>query len=119
MSGISAYQENQVVTQSQGKIIVLLYEGAIRFLRQASEHIQAGRMAEKGQMLNKANAIITELMCCLDMEAGGEISRNLRSLYVYMNGQIIKANVACDVQKIEEVVGLLEELLEGWRSICD
>jgi flagellar protein FliS len=117
MKGIAEYKQNAVDTQSQGRIIVLLYEGAIKFLRQALAELEAQHFVEKGQFINKATAILAELSDCLDMEAGGEIARNLKNLYLFMITHLNKANFNRDPQMIREVIALLEQLNSGWKGI--
>ena len=117
MSGIAAYQENAVSTQTRGRLIVLLYEGAIKFLRQAIAEIEAGNFMEKGRYINKAQGIIAELNSCLDMEAGGEIAQNLRTLYNFMSKHLDEANLQRDPQRIRDVVACLSDLNEGWKVI--
>ena len=119
MNGISAYKANSVETQSRGRIIVLLYEGAIKFLKHAITEIEAGNWAGKGEYINKALAIINELNACLDMDAGGEVAMNLRRLYVFLNGHLSQANIQRDQQRIREAIGILEELHEGWVVIAE
>ena len=119
MSGIASYKENSVVTQPKGRIVVLLYEGAVKFLRQAIHEIEAGNMIEKGQLISKAIQIIIELSGSLNMEEGGEIAENLRSLYTFMGEHLTRANFHCDTQAIQDVISLLEELNEGWKAISD
>jgi len=117
MKAIEAYQENAVTTQTRGRLIVLLYDGAIKFLRQAVAELEAGHFAEKGQYIAKAQAIIMELNTCLDVNAGGEIARNLRNLYNFMNRHLNEANLRRDAGKIREVIACMENLNEGWKSI--
>jgi flagellar protein FliS len=117
MDGISAYNENAVTMQSRGRLIVMLYEGAIRFLNQALQELQAGRFHEKGQLINKAVDIIDELSFSLDAEAGGEVAANLRRLYVFMVRHLNEANTRKDPQRIREVITLLEDLNQGWKAI--
>ena len=118
MDGISSYKENAITTQPRIGLVVLLYEGAVKFLNQAVESIGAARWAEKGQQINKAIEIIHELDACLDMAAGGEIAGNLRSLYTFMVRHLNQANVSRDPEMIREVIELLEELNEGWKAIA-
>jgi flagellar protein FliS len=118
MNGITAYQQNAVTTQPKGKLIVMLYEGAVRFLRQAIAAIDAGDYVQKGEHINKAIEIILELNVSLNMEAGGEIAQNLRGLYHFMMQHLTVANVKCDAKRIEEVICLLEELNEGWKVVA-
>lgn len=117
MKGISAYQENSVTTQTRGRLIVLLYEGAIKFLRQALEELEAKHYVEKGQYINKAQAILVELNSCLDLENGGEIAANLRSLYNFMSKHLSEANTMRDPQRIREVIACLHDLNEGWKTV--
>jgi flagellar secretion chaperone FliS len=117
MNGIGAYQENAVTTQSRGRLIVLLYEGAIKFLKLAIIELQAGNNQGKGKYIIKAQDIINELNAVLDMEAGGEIASNLRKLYLFMNQRLSEANIKRDPQMIREVISLMEELNQSWKAI--
>ena len=119
MDGIGAYKDNTVTTQSRGRIIVLLYEGAIKFCKHAIAEIEKKDWAKKGEYINKAIDVINELNACLDTEAGGEIAKNLRGLYVFMTRHLGQANLRRDPQRIREVIGILEELLEGWAAIAE
>lgn len=117
MDGITTYKNNAIGTQSSGQVIVMLYDGAIKFLRQAIAAIEAQQDAEKGECINRAQAIITELNICLDMEAGGEIAQNLRKLYNFMSVHINEANTKRDPQRIRDVIACLSDLNEGWKAI--
>ena len=117
MEGIEAYHENTVSTQSRGRLIVLLYEGAIKFLRQAIAELEKDNFAKKGEYIGKATNIINELNACLDIDGGGEVAQNLRGLYHFMTRQLQEANLNRDPQRIEEVISLLEELNVSWKAI--
>ena len=117
MKGFETYQETTVTTQSKGKLVVMLYEGAIKFLKQAIPEMEAGNHEAKSKYLNKAENIINELNAVLDMEAGGEIATNLRGLYMFMIRHLNEANIKQDTQRIEEVIKLLEELNQSWKTI--
>jgi flagellar protein FliS len=116
--GLSQYKENAVTTQSPGQIVVLLYEGAIRFLRQAIDAIEQENWIEKGVKINKAIDIISELNAALDEEKGGEVAKNLRSLYLFMNQHLLQANVRKDAEMIQQVIDQLNTLLDGWKQIA-
>jgi flagellar protein FliS len=116
-NGFETYQENTITTQNQGRLVVMLYESAIRFLKQAIPEMKAGNHEAKSKYLNKAEDIINELNTVLDMEAGSEIAKNLRALYVFMIKHLHQANIKQDPGKIEEVIKLLEELNQSWRAI--
>ena len=117
MKGIGTYQDTAIGTQSKGRLIVMLYDGAIKFLKLAIQELQAENHAAKGQYINRAQDIINELNAVLDMEAGGEIAQNLRNLYGFMGRHLRQANVKRDPQMIEEVIHLLEELNQSWKAI--
>jgi len=117
MKGIAAYQDNSVTTQRKDRLIVLLYDGAIKFMNLAIKELQAGNLQTKGQYINKAQDIINELNAVLDMKAGGEIASNLRKLYCFMHRRLSEANIKRDPQMIQEVIRLMEELNQSWKAI--
>lgn len=117
MKGLETYQEVAITTQSRGRLIVMLYDGAIKFLKLAINELAAGDMNEKGVYINKAIDIINELNTVLDMEAGGEVAVNLRKLYMFMARHLSTANIKKDPEMVNEVVKLLEELNQGWKAI--
>ena len=117
MKGIETYQETAVTTQTKGKLIVMLYDGAIKFLKLAIKEIEAGNAEEKGKYISRAIDIIFELNIVLDMDAGGEIATDLRNLYSFMGRHLTEANTKQDIGKIEDVIKLLEELNQSWKAI--
>ena len=117
MNGIAAYQDNAVTTQSKGRLIVMLYDGAIKFLRLAIREIENNNYEAKGRYINKSIDIINELNAVLDMDAGGEIAGNLRKLYIFMINRLSQANVQHDPQLIRDVIKLMEELNHSWKAI--
>jgi flagellar protein FliS len=117
MNGLEAYQDAAVTTQSKGRLIVILYDGAIKFMRLAIGELEKDNYEEKGRYINKAQDIINELNAVLDTEAGGEIATNLRKLYSFMCNRLSQANIKRDPQIIREVITLMEELNQGWKAI--
>ena len=117
MKKISAYQDTAVTTQSKGRLIVLLYDGAIKFMKLAIKELEAGNHEAKGQYIGRAQGIISELNVILDTDAGGEIAVNLRKLYLFMNRRLTEANTQKDPQRIREVIKLMEELNKSWKAI--
>lgn len=117
MNGIAAYKEMSVTTQDKGRLVVLLYEGAIKNLRQAAEALGCNDITEKNIRIGKAMDIIQELDCCLDMDAGGEIASNLRKLYQFMSQHLLKGSIRNEARNFLEVVALLEDLNTGWKAI--
>ena len=117
MNQVSTYKEASVTTQSKGRLVVMLYDGAIKFMKLAINELQAGDMEAKGRYINKAIDIIEELNAVLNSEAGGEIAANLRKLYLFMINHLTEANTKRDAQMIREVISLMEELNQGWKAV--
>ena len=118
MKQVSAYQDTAVTTQTKGRLIVLLYDGAIKFMKLAIKELDAGNFEAKGQYIGRAQDIINELSAVLDTDAGGEIAANLRKLYCFMNTRLSEANTKCEPEKIAEVIALMEELNTSWIAIA-
>jgi flagellar protein FliS len=112
-----AYQKAQVNTVDQRKLIVMLYDGAIRFLMTAVDKLNAGDTYEAHNNLIKGKSIIAELLASLNMEQGGDIAKNLQRLYSYMFNELIEANLNKDAKRIAHVLHLLRELRVGWQGI--
>ena len=121
----SAYQKTNINTASQGKLIVLLYEGAIKNLSTAVNYFESngnilpGNIEKFGICLQKTQAIITELEVSLDMEKGGEIAKNLMALYVYFNEELMNAGINKNKEKITFVLEKLKTLADSWRRIVN
>ena len=108
------YQENQILSASPEKILVMLYDGAIRFTRQAMQGITDGNVTLKLEGISRAMAIISEFANTLDHEIGGEIAANLDGLYSFMISELTQANLKNDIEKLNIVEGLLLELRSAW-----
>jgi flagellar protein FliS len=108
------YQENQVMTAPPERLVLMLYEGALRFLRLAKNAVKEKNYADANNYIVKVEDIIMELNMSLDMNY--ELSKNLRSLYNFIYEKLIEANVKKDLSKLEEVEGLLEGLKEAWQE---
>jgi flagellar protein FliS len=117
MDGIAAYHDNAISTQSKGRLIVMLYDGAIKFMKLAIVEMEKKNYEAKGRYINKALDIINELNVVLDMDAGDDIASNLRKLYIFMSNQLSQANIKCDPQMVRDVIKLMEELNKGWKAI--
>ncbi len=121
----SAYQKTNISTASQGRLVVLLYEGAIKQLTAAISYfepdgkIKPANIEKYGICIQKAQTIITELQVSLDMEKGGEIAKNLMSLYVYFNEQLMNAGISRDKNKIDFVLNMMKQLADSWRQISN
>ncbi len=119
MSGYNQYQENQIATASREQILLLLYDGAIRFCKQAALAIKNENIADKGRFLGKAMAIISEFSTSLDHEIGGDIARDLDALYAFMLSELSKANINNTTQPIDNTCNMLCELRATWAEAID
>jgi len=113
-----AYQEAQVKTADKGRLVLILYEEAIRYLKEAAKALREGDAERKGERLIYGMEVISELLSSLD-SSQGEIAKNLRSLYTFMLQRLLLADAEGDAEKIEEVTGLLEDLRDGWREVLE
>jgi flagellar protein FliS len=110
-----AYTESSVLTASPGHLIVMLYDGAIRFLYGAAAAARGGQRSVARERLRRAQAIIDELNRCLDMNQG-EIARNLRSLYGFCSRHIIDSTLNGNPDGYEHVAKLLGELRHAFDT---
>lgn len=111
---MNQYLHNQVKTASPEQILLILYDGAIRFTRQAIAGILANKSAEKGAAISRAMAVIAEFSDTLDHEVGGKIAEELDALYSFMMRELIQANLKNDVERLRVVEALLVELRQTW-----
>ena len=113
-----AYKSTEISTASQGKLIVMMYEGSIRFLKIAMDNLSLKTYDIANNHIIKAQDIITELMLSLNMEEGGEISQNLFNIYAYMKKRLLERNMSKDRHVLAEVVKLLERLKGAWEEVA-
>ncbi len=112
------YKKQEVEGATKGKIVVLLFEGAIKFLKIANKNIDEKDIQSAHNNIVKTENILYELMSTLNMDAG-EISVNLMKLYDFMIWQLIEANRDKDKNKIDSVIELLEPLKNAWKEIVE
>jgi flagellar protein FliS len=96
----------------------MCYEGAIDSLKLAKEKVKEKNYEKKAKAIIKAQEIIDELLCSLDLEKGSTIASNLSGLYNYMLRRIIHGDINRDMKAIDEVIGILNELLSAWREVA-
>lgn len=116
MHGYQKYQRINVSTADPLRIVIMLYEGAIKNLNQALRLID-GNAAEAGNKIVRAIDIVNYLRNSLDHSKGAEIASNLERLYDYVRDLLTRANIHRDAALIQEGISLLQTLLEGWRGI--
>lgn len=114
------YNQVQIKTANKGKLIVLLYQGSIRFMKRALMLLEKKDMEGKGNALIRAQDIILELLYSLDqglLDQGDELALNLQRLYLYSYRRLVHANVHMDSVAVEEVIKLMENLLQAWEQV--
>ena len=116
--GANQYLQTQVQSRTPLELIVMLYDGAIRFIGEAREGIVQRDIARRGRAISRAMAIISELQSSLDMEKGGDIAVSLDSLYVYVRDRLVDASIKQDVKPLDDATRVLKNLREGWVAIA-
>ena len=114
--GHDAYRTNAIETASPEQLTLMCYDGALRFMRRAARSLDAGDFADASYAVGRSQAIVNELNVTLDMDAGGEIATNLRSLYLFVNRHMSDALVAKEAGKVRESVGLIGDLRSAWSD---
>jgi flagellar secretion chaperone FliS len=112
------YKQMQIKTANQGKLIVMLYDAAIKAIKTAIDEIPNKNTYDVHTNIIKAQDIISELMLALDFEAG-DIAKRLWALYTYMNKKLVEGNIKKKVEPLKEVISYLNELREAWNQIAN
>ena len=113
------YSQVQIQTANKGKLIVMLYQGAIRFMKKALLSLEKKDIEAKGNALIKAQDIILELLYALDQEMldnGNELALNLQRLYLYAYRRLVHANVQMDPEPVKEIIGIMTDLAQAWEN---
>lgn len=112
------YQTARVQTAGPLAIVISLYEGALRFLRDAVARQARGDLGGRGVALSRAHAIVTELKATLDHDKGGAVAAELDALYDFTLDRVARATLENDAGAVEPAITVLERLLSGWREIA-
>jgi flagellar protein FliS len=121
-NALSAYRETRIRTASQGQLIVMLYDEAVKQLDIALETVAAAKtkphaIERYNKAVVKTQEIITELMASLDFDVGGDIAKNLFSLYNWFNRELLQANISKDEPRIRAVRDMMNDLRSAWQEI--
>jgi len=117
MSNINPYQQyrqNAVMSAGRGDLTLMLYNGAVKFIRQGMKYIEERNIEGAHNSIVRAQEIISHLNDTLNMEY--ELSKNLALLYEYINRRLFEANVRKEIETLEEVLGFVEELRDTWAE---
>lgn len=115
-AGYAQYRKITTETASPGELLLQLYQAAIKNVGQAAEAMTHGDVVKAHKLIMRAQDILMELQRTLDHQRGGEIAARLDGLYTYMRGRILTANIDKDRAPLDEVCGLLRQLLAAWQQ---
>lgn len=118
-SAYQKYKNQSIQTASREKILLMLYEGAIRFMKLAVQACENKDIAGRGLNIGKAFDIVMELNNTLDHKVGGDISKNLEQLYMYITEQLTQANIKGDKAHLENAIKVMEVLYTGWQEAVE
>ena len=113
------YKKVNVETASQGKLVVMLFNGAIQRAEEAKRQLSKGKTEGVHNNLLRAQDIVAELRGALNMKAGGEVARNLDRLYEYFQHLLIKANIRKEASHLDEVIDHLTTMRNTWQEVFD
>lgn len=114
---VDEYRKNAVNGASPLQLVIMLYDGALRFIEAGKRAMLTGDLYSQNQNLQKAQRIVTELTSCLDMEKGGEVAQNLLALYTFVFNQLVEANVEDQIDALEPCLSVLSGLRESWAEL--
>lgn len=112
------YRATKVETAGSVDLVVMLYQGAVKFIRLAIEALEQDDMKAAHTNFVRAQDIIVELLGSLNREAGGQIATQLAGVYDYCFRRLIHANVKKDVAPAQEVLGIFRDLGKAWQQIA-
>jgi flagellar secretion chaperone FliS len=113
----NAYRESAVLTATPEQLVVMLYDGANRFLTQSAMAMREGRTGVAGEKLRRAEAIIDELLATLDLSVG-EVAERLQALYLFFKEHLMAARLKQDPANVDDVARLMRELRSAWAGIA-
>ncbi len=111
------YRNAKVETSSQGDLLIMLYDAAIRFVKEIETHIITKNISKKGMAVDNAFAVLNELQYSINYDHDVKLANNLNSLYNFITSEISKANINNLAEKIPPVVVVIEKLKLGWVTI--
>ncbi|ALS26093.1 flagellar protein FliS [Paenibacillus sp. 32O-W] len=116
-AGYQSYNRNRFETASPHRLILMLFEGALKFAGQAERAIEKRDISGANQAIQKTQSVIYELISSLDLKQGGQLAVNLQSLYFYMIDCLVEANMRKDTEKLREVIDMLTSIKSAWEQI--
>lgn len=116
-NSVQQYRKAAVNSASPLQLVIMLYDGAIRFMNQAKDAMEKRELERQNEACKRAQDIVSELMSCLDLKQGGEIAQNLFALYTFTFDRIIQANIEDKPELLDQSIQVLAELRESWATL--
>lgn len=113
------YKSVHITTVDRGRLLLMMYDGCIKFLRHAKDGLENKDIVKFARFLSKSQAIIAELINTLDFDKGGDIARDLDRLYDFMLFYLTEANLQKDATKIQKVIELLQTIANAYRDVIE
>ena len=117
--GADAYRQTEARSRSPLELVVMLYDGAVRFAGEAIEADAARQIARRGQAISKVIAIVGELQSTLNVDSGGQLAADLDKLYGYIQQRLLDVTMKKDAGALKEVQKLLTTLRDAWTQIAN
>lgn len=114
---VDKYRKSAVAGASPLQLVVMLYDGCLRFMEAGKRAIQDRDLEKQNDSLQRAQRIIAELMSTLDMEKGGDVSQNLLSLYTFAYNRLVEANIEDNPDYVDHAIQVMSGLRESWVQL--
>ena len=115
----AAYKQQEIGTANRGKIVIMLFSGAVTFLSKAKLAMEKKDYENKGKYIIKAMNILDELNISLDMEKGQDIAKNLKSIYLFLDRYLSQANIENDPEKIDRAIAIIEKIKSAFEEALE
>lgn len=116
--GAEAYRRTEAQSRSPIELVLMLYDGALRFVGEAQAAATRNDIAARSEAVSRALDIISELQNTLDVKTGGDLALELDRLYSYINTRLLDVSLKKEPAALEEVHKLLTTLREGWSQVA-
>ena len=117
--GYNKYKKASVESASREKLLLMLYEGAIKFTKKAIIAVDDNDIPARCENITRAYDIVLELMNTLDFKVGGEVAENLEQLYMFITDELTRANITGKKEHLQNVLKILETLYDGWKEAVE
>ncbi|MEQ1871211.1 MAG: flagellar export chaperone FliS [Vicinamibacterales bacterium] len=115
--GINAYRQTEVQSRSSLELVVMLYDGALRFMHDAKRAFDEGDIRRRAEAITRTMAIIDQLQNTLDMKAGGDIAKSLDQLYTFVRDRLLEASMQKQGAPVDKAIAVIANLRDGWAEI--